>query len=39
MKSNPNLFFVWLLILLGFVSGMGFGLSFPPREFSTSAAT
>ena len=28
MKSNPNLFFAWLWILLGFVAGMGLGLFF-----------
>ena len=28
MKSNPNLFFAWLWILLGFVSGMVLGMFF-----------
>jgi len=28
MNSNPNLFFAWLWILLGFVSGLGLGLFF-----------
>jgi len=28
MKSNPNLLFAWLWILLGFVSGLGLGLFF-----------
>ncbi|HEU6447281.1 MAG TPA: hypothetical protein VFV23_02435 [Verrucomicrobiae bacterium] len=28
MKSNPNLFFGWLWILLGFVSGMILGMFF-----------
>jgi hypothetical protein len=28
MKSNPNLIFAWLWILLGFVSGLGLGLFF-----------